>query len=149
MVTVVTIYNGDQTMLLNMWYPLIHKHNEVEFILVHDELPKIPAVKNLRTHQGKVKDAVKKAKNKTVFITPLHCVPTYRLMTLLPLLGNRNECIRPKWYKFMDPTFEGEMSPAFSVLRDQYDGESVFAYIDKYQPTIRNKGEMYLVEKSA
>ena len=102
-------------------------------------------MKNLSIESDVLSDIVKRARNKTVFVTDVTCLPTYRMMTLLGLLGNRNCTIIPKWHEYSNPILEGAETNSYSVLRDQYDGESIKEYITKYSPKIYNKGEMYFV----
>jgi len=135
---------NDTKKILHAWFPLFHKHGEVQFIINSSDIL-LPSAKNLSIENDLLRNLIKRARNKTVFVTDVTCLPTYRMMTLLSLLGDRNCTIIPRWHEYSNPILEGSETNSYSVLRDQYNGESIKEYITKYSPKIYNKGEMYFV----
>ena len=156
MVSIVTTYKDNKKYFLHYWMPLVYKHGEVEFIIIDDDSKTKPArdyihpePKNLILHENKsLEFAVSKAKNETVFITEINCLPTYECMITLDKYKGKNVMVQPRWHHYMQNDFDNSIcETSFSVLRDQYRKvKNKEEYIRQYSPEIIDKGHVYLVK---
>lgn len=143
MVTIITRY-ASKELFYHYWYPMIHKHNEAEFIIIGTEGQFQPEAKNLRFIDT-FEEAYQNAKGEFLLVTDFDSIPTYKLMTLIPMMGQRNEILIPKWQGYMKPP---ESPPnTFGLPKKNYAGESADDYIGKYNPKIRNISSVYYVEE--
>ena len=149
-VTLITTF-ASQKIVSYYWSPLIHKYGNDEFIVI-DENKKaiIPMTGNCKIVTS-IKDAINQSSKNILFITDMEAIPTYQTMTILENLNkNRNESLLPVWHNKEDiksaRTWETLDSPnTFSVLKNQYNGETKKEYISKFKPKELNLGSMYYV----
>jgi len=138
-VTLITTFTS-QKIFSYYWSPLIHKYGNDEFIII-DENKKviIPMTGNCKIVTS-IKDAINQSSKNILFITDMEAIPTYQTMTILENLNkNRNESLLPIWHDKED------VPNSFSVLKNQYNGETKKEYISKFKPTELNLGSMYYV----
>ena len=156
MVSIVTTYKDNKKYFLHYWLPLIYKHKEVEFIIIDNKSISKPIVdyfptdtKNLIVFGDKsLTGAISKARNETVFITDINCLPTYECMITLDKYKGKNVMVQPRWHHYMQNDFDNSIcETSFSVLRDQYRKvKNKEEYIHQYSPEIIDKGHVYLVK---
>ena len=125
------IKGNDQKLREYFWMPFQAKYPEYQCFFVDEKQFK-------RTVTG--------VAHNTIFITDIDAVPTYETMVLLENIGGKNEVLLPKWY-------EGYGNPSkdlnsFSVLKEKFVSVQfdLDKYIEKWTPTILEKGSMYYVK---
>jgi hypothetical protein len=160
MVTVVTTYKNQSEIFQNYWCPLIHKHGDVEFLIVdHDSrieplkhiLPQKTNVISLsldwdlaRINNIVITDAELKAKGvnastyNTVLITDIDSIPTYESMVHLDKLQD-NDMLCPQWHNATDNT-----PNTYSVNKIKFkNAPDKKRYIEMYNPKIINHTSVY------
>ena len=160
MVTVVTTYKNQSEIFQNYWCPLIHKHGDVEFLIVdHDSrieplkhiLPQKTNVISLsldwdlaRINNIDITDIELKAKGvnastyNTVLITDINSIPTYESMVHLDKLKD-NDMLCPQWHNATD-----NMPNTYSVNKIKFkNAPNKKQYIEMYNPQIINHTSVY------
>ena len=159
MVTIVTTYRNNKIIFKHYWCPLIHKHGEVEFLIVdHDSrleplrslLPNKPNVRIAEVKDIEISDESLKAKgvlsarHETVLVTNINSIPTYQTMIFLNSL-TANDMLCPSWQdKFPknQPT-----NSSYSVNKQKFtNAQNKQAYIQMYDPKILDHTTMYWIK---
>lgn len=159
MVTIVTTYRNNKKIFKHYWCPLIHKHGEVEFLIIdHDSrleplkhlLPNKPNVRMALVKDIEISDeslkarGILNARHETVLVTNINSIPTYQTMILLNNLTS-NDMLCPKWQdKFPknQPT-----NSSYSVNKQKFkNAQNKQAYIQMYNPKILDHTTMYWIK---
>ena len=123
------------------WMPLMYKHPEIEFIFTKCTGMKCPknTLKNYKYSFITRNDAVKSARNESVFLTEEYALPTYETMVLLASLHKDNVCVNPSWQE------TGERTESFSILKNQFIDTNLDRdqYIQKFNPKVVDTTTVY------
>jgi len=165
MVTIVTTYKNQSRIFEHYWCPLIHKHGDVEFLILdHDSRIEplkhiLPQKKNItyisldwdlaRINNINITDADLKAKgvyassHNTVLITDIKCVPTYESMVHLDKLED-NQMLCPQWHTAQNEVFGPN---TYSVNKNKFkNAPDKKRYIEMYNPQMIDHTTVYYAE---
>ena len=144
MTTTIVVKVDNKKLFSWYWCPLLHKHEDQRFVFwgEPDFVYKNPNVEWAKTFSEAV-GMVSKGDKDQIVITDQDAVPTYKFMTLVPKIGNKNEMIIPKWQNQEDT--ETERPNTFACHATRYKGETEKDFILKNDPKIRHISSMYYV----
>lgn len=124
-VVVVAGEGADEEKIKNFWTPVrlkIGGMSNVELIISND-----------------MNGGIARAKHNAVFITPWNMVPTYKVLLAIEKL-NPNQCLLPTVHDE-----ESKLANAFSINKNQYNGESLEEWSSKNGISVVEGITMYRV----
>jgi hypothetical protein len=165
MVAIVTTYRNQRKILEHYWCPLIHKHGDVEFLIVdHDSrieplkrlLPQkknvmylslnweIAHAKNINITDIELRAmGVNASSHNTVLITDIKCIPTYESMVHLDKLED-NQMLCPQWHTAQNEVFGPN---TYSVNKNKFkNATDKKRYIEMYNPEMIDHTTVYYAE---
>ena len=142
MVTTVVTEFTDAQIYFHYWSPLLIKHGEAKFVM-HRSNNKFHYEQDNLIWASSFEEAMSKVDGDHVVITDFNAVPTYKFMTLVPKIGNKNEMIIPKWQNQEDT--DTERPNTFACHATRYKGETEKDFILKNDLKIRHISSMYYV----
>jgi len=137
MVAIVTTYKNQRKIFEHYWCPLIHKHGDVEFLIVdHDS--RIEPLKHLLPQKANVMSV--SLDWDLARINNINSIPTYESMVLLDKLED-NDMLCPTWHTAQNEVFGPN---TYSVNKNKFkNAPDKKQYIQLYNPQIIDHTSVY------